>query len=146
MKIYEDLINLLEEFINELDDETVENVGRKRWEAENKSWDDLNKKASSPEEAEAILKAAKTAREKVERFERLKRSRKFRKDEERRDLEKFKEKLLNRQPQTIQDYKQAKTAHDNAMIDQGLRNKLEKTFSHECFEEILSLVEGYLRG
>ena len=148
MNIYEDLISLLEEFINELDDETVNNSAEKRYDNEVKAIDKYleavrkNNKNYDAEEVQKAREEGRTAREKYQRNQELRNKRNKRRQ---KALDDFKERLLNRK-QTPKETQKAGSDHDNAIIDQHLRNKLEKTFSNECFEEILSLVEGYLRG
>ena len=63
-------------------------------------------------------------------------------------LEDFKEKLLNKKPQTPAEYKEAARAHARAQIDQGLRNKLEKALkvSEACFDDIMEMIEEYING
>lgn len=160
MKIYEDLIVL----INEVSDELAQRVKEKRRDNWSKAFRlkglvdsdtyqneiDWNKKNGRPEKAEEMEKArekahadAVEATEKSRRNDYLMDQRRERKAKERKKLEEFKEKLLNRK-QTPKETQKAGSDHDNAIIDQGLRNKLEKTFSHECFEEICALIECFI--
>ena len=44
-------------------------------------------------------------------------------------VRKFKESLLNKEPQTVKQTAQAKEDHENAQITQGLRKKLEKIYN-----------------
>ena len=146
MKIYEDLLNLIEEFINELDDETVEKTQAEREKRYKKAMD---KMADAPEEEkEAAVNAAAKEGEKLKRNTELTNARGLRKHAENEKFKAFKERLLNMKPQKASATQQAGSEHDNAMIDQHFRDKLEKALqvSNECFEEIISLVEGYLRG
>ena len=142
----EEICALVEEFINELEDETVENAWKKRRENYNRTWDEYMKakEGGNPEEINAAHKADYIAAMKLDRNERLRRSRNNRKDENRRDVERFRQKLLNKDPQTTKEYKRAAQDHDNAIIDQGLRAKLEKCLkvSESCMDDIMALIEA----
>ena len=146
MKIYEDLLNLIEEVINELDDSTVEKAQAER---EKRYKEALNKmtSTSAEEKAEAKKIAAEEER-KLKRNTELTNARGLRKHWDSEKFKAFKERLLNMKPQKASVTQQAGSEHDNAIIDQHFRDKLEKALavSNECFEEIISLVEGYLRG
>ena len=137
MKIYEDLLNLIEEFINELDDETVNSSNDKRKENSEKARDKYSKLCTddnaSKEEVEAAKKEYDDAWKKLVRNNNLVNKRDIRRAEA---FAKFKEKFLNKKPQTYKETQQAASDHDNAIIDQYYRNKLEKAFenSSECFE------------
>lgn len=143
MEIYEDLLNLLEEVINELDDETVQAVLNKRKENAEKAIDKYNKLkftvGAKKEEVEAADKEQEAAWNKLVRSSRLSAQRDKRIQKK---VEEFKNKLLNRKPQKASVTDKAGSDHDNAIIDQHYRSKLEKTFSNECLEEIISLIEG----
>ena len=148
MKIYKDLLSLLEEVINELDDETVENARKKRAEDVQKALSNFAKMRDegTPEEAKKAMDEWTKAGEKLCNIDKLRNLRGARQDEEKTALAKFKEKLLNRKPQTAKEYQKAADAHNNAQIDQYLRNKLEKSLavSNECLEDLLSLVEEFI--
>ena len=145
MKIYEDLLSLLEEFINELDDETVNAVHAERQKAVKKANDNflnvMRDKSKSQEEAEAACINGCKAEEKLKRNKELMGQRDTRRE---KALADFKERLLNRKPQKPAETQKAGSAHDNAIIDQHMRNKLEKTLavSNECFESLMELIEG----
>ena len=148
-KIYEEILSLVEEFINELDDETVNNSAEKRRENEEKAIDkylEAVRKNNGNYDAEEVQQAredGRVAREKYQKNQDLRAKRDKRLEKKLAD---FKERLLNRKPQTAKETQKAESEHGNAMIDQHLRNKLEKSFavSNECFEEILSLVEEFI--
>ena len=148
-KIFEELFDLLEEYINELDDETVDAVAEKRRAnavKANKEYEQAMKDPSkSEEEVKALADKSNKADAKFSKNlelygARLKRHEKA--------LAKFKERLLNKKPQTPAEYKEAARAHANAQIDQGLRNKLEKALkvSNECLEDIMEMIEEYING
>ena len=160
MKIYEDLLVL----INEVSDELAQRVKEKRRDNWSKAFRlkglvnsdtyqneiDWNRKNGRPDKAEEMEKAREKANaeaieatQKSQRNDYLMDQRRERKAKERKKLEEFKEKLLNKK-QTPQETQKAGSDHANAMIDQGLRNKLEKVFSHECLEEICALVEEFI--
>jgi len=148
-KMYEEILSLVEEFINELDDETVNNSAEKRRENEGKAIDkylEAVRKNNGNYDAEEVQQAredGRVAREKYQKNQDLRAKRDKRLEKKLAD---FKERLLNRKPQTAKETQRAESEHGNAMIDQHLRNKLEKSFavSNECFEEILSLVEEFI--
>lgn len=142
-ELFEEILSLVEEFINELDDETVKKVLDKRredaeaaCEKNNKLKFDMtakkeDKEAAEKEYGEAWNKLVKSSKLNYQRDKRLEKK-----------LANFKERLLNRKPQTAKETQQAGSEHSNAIIDQHLRNKLEKAFSNECFESLISLIEG----
>lgn len=144
-ELFEEILSLVEEFINELDDETVASAAEKRQQAVHKAHDEFLKtirdKSKSGEEVEAAALRGHIEDEKLRRNKELTSKR----DERRtRALADFKERLLNKKPQTPAETQRAGSEHANAIIDQHYRNKLEKALqvSNECFEEIISLIEG----
>lgn len=145
MKIYEDLVYLLEEFINELDDETVQAVSDKRKENADKAQAEFQKVIqdgkSTGEDAEVAAKKANHAKALNIGNKKLVAQRNARRE---KALADFKEKLINAKPQTKAQTQQADSEHSNAIIDQHFRNKLEKALavSNECFESLISLIEG----
>lgn len=142
----DEALSLVEEFINELDDETVDNARNKRANNVEKAMHNFLKARDegTPEEAEKAKQEWDKAGDKLVNIDKLRNLRGARKEEARKALAKFKEKLLNRKPQTAKETQQAASDHANAMIDQHYRQKLEKTFSNECFESLISLIEGEL--
>ena len=151
MKIYEDLISLLEEFINELDDETVNNSAEKRKENEVKAIDkylEAVRKNNKNYEADEVKKAqeeGRVAREKYQRNQELRSQRQKRLEKK---FDEFKERLLNRKPQTPAETQKAGFEHDNALLNQHLRKKLEKSLvvSNECLDDIMEMIEEYING
>ena len=145
MEIYEDLLNLLEEVINELDDETVQAALNKRKENAEKANNKYNKlrfdDKASKEEIDAANDEYQTAWNKLVKSSRLSAQRDKRIQKK---VEEFKKYLLNKKPQTPSQTRDAGSAHDNAMITQNDRKNLEKSLqiSNECLEEIFALVEG----
>ena len=146
-KMYEEILSLVEEFINELDDETVKSTAEKRQQAVSDAQDEFLKtirdKSKSQEEAEAAALKGYIADKKLHRNKELTSKRDYRIQKK---VEDFKNKLLNRKPQTAKETQKAASDHANAMIDQHFRNKLEKSLavSNECFESLISLIEGEL--
>ena len=138
-ELFEEILSLVEEFINELDDETVRSVYPER-EKRYKEAKDRMANALEDKKEEAAKEVAKEGK-KLDRYKELAAWRALRHSSALAD---FKEKLLNRKPQTPKQTQQAGSDHANAMIDQHLRNKLEKAFSNECFESLISLIEGEL--
>lgn len=141
------LVEIAEEYINELDDETVNSSNDKRKKAVK---DAMAKylEAKNNNDAEGMHNAEQEewgASKKLERNNELKEKR------ERRIAKKvadFREKLVNT-PANAKASKQAGIEHADAMINQYLRNKLEKSLkesfvSEACIKDILSLVEGEL--
>lgn len=141
------LVEIAEEYINELDDETVNSSNDKRKQALR---DAMAKylEAKNNNDAEGMHNAEQeewAASKKLERNNELKEKR------ERRIAKKvadFREKLINT-PANAKASKQAGIEHADAMINQYLRNKLEKSLkesfvSEACIKDILSLVEGEL--
>ena len=165
-ELFEELFDLLEEYINELDDETVKRTGEKRQAEYEKAikavnspeWELKAYKAVQDGDTEAAKevgserKAAEANRDlrrkKLDRFKDLDAKRRSRKFQEKAAIERFREKLLNKEPQTPAEYKEAARAHASAQIDQGLRNKLEKALkvSNECLDDIMEMIEEYING
>lgn len=146
-KLFEELFDLLEEYINELDDETVNTSAEKRRENEEKAIDkylEAVRKNNGNYDAEEVQQAredGRVAREKYQKNQVLRAKRDKRLEKKLAD---FKERLLNKKPQTAKETQRAASDHANAMIDQHYRNKLEKVFSSECLEEITSLIRESL--
>lgn len=142
-ELFEEILSLVEEFINELDDETVKSAAEKRQQAVSDAQDEFLKtirdKSKSGEEVEAAALKGHIADEKLRRNKELTSKRDYRIQKK---VEEFKNSLLNRKPQKASVTDKAGSDHDNAIIDQHYRSKLEKAFSNECLEEIISLIEG----
>lgn len=139
-ELFEEILSLVEEFINELDLSTMQSSNDKRKENWENSLDDYlkaSKEGDKDKKEEENLKSLK-ARNKFYKNSELTKKRIAQK------VADFKEKLINKKPQTPKQTQQAGSDHANAMIDQHLRNKLEKAFSNECFESLISLIEGEL--
>ena len=141
-ELFEEILSLVEEYINELDTLTMQSANDKRKENWEKSLDNYlaaSKKGDVKKTQEEDWKSWQARKKWDKNTEMM--NKKLEKK-----LAKFKEKLLNRKPQTKAQTQQAGSDHDNAMIDQHFRNKLEKSLavSNECFEEIISLIEGDL--
>ena len=151
MKIYEDIIILIEEFINELDDETVNNSAEKRRENEVKAIDkylEAVKKNNKNYDAEEVQKAREEGRIARDKYIKNQELRNKRDKRRQKALDDFKKKLLNGKPQTAEETKQAAIDHDNAMLNQYLRSKLEKSLavSESCMNNIIAMVEGFING
>lgn len=141
------LVRIAEEYINELDDETVNSSNDKRKKAVK---DAMAKylEAKNNNDAEGMHNAEQeewAASKKLERNNELKEKRERRIAKKVADL---REKLINT-PANAKASKQAGIEHADAMINQYLRNKLEKSLkesfvSEACIKDILSLVEGEL--
>lgn len=120
-ELVEEIISLVEEYINELDDETVDNAYAER---EKRYKEATDKAANAPEDEKIEAKeAAAKEHKKLEKHKELAARRASR---QATALAKFKEMLLNRAPQTATQTQQAGSDHSNAEIAQGLRNKYEK--------------------
>jgi hypothetical protein len=139
-ELFEEILSLVEEYINELDALTMQSANDKRKENWEKSLDDYLKASKEGDEEKKEKENLKSfkARKKWDKNTELMNKRLEKK------LADFKEKLVNKKPQTAKETQQAGSDHDNAIIDQHLRNKLEKAFSNECFESLISLIEGEL--
>ena len=141
------LVEIAEEYINELDDETVNSSNDKRKKAVK---DAMAKylEAKKNNDAEGMHQAEQeewAASKKLERNNELKEKREKRIAKKVAD---FREKLINT-PANAKASKQAGIEHADAMINQYLRDKLEKSLkesfvSEACIKDILSLVEGEL--
>ena len=150
-KLFEELFDLLEEYINELDDETVENSGQKRADNEVKAIDkylEAVRKNNKNYEADEVKKAqeeGRVAREKYQRNQELRSQRQKRLEKK---FDEFKERLLNKKPQTPAETQKAGSEHDNALLNQHLRKKLEKSLaaSNECLDDIMEMIEEYING
>ena len=139
-ELFEEILSLVEEYINELDLSTMQSSNDKRKENWENSLDDYlkaSKEGDEDKKEEENLKSLK-ARNKFYKNSELTKKRIAQK------VADFKEKLINKKPQTPKQTQQAGSDHANAIIDQHLRNKLEKAFSNECFESLISLIEGEL--
>lgn len=139
-ELFEEILSLVEEYINELNLSTMQSSNDKRKENWENSLDDYlkaSKEGDEDKKEEENLKSLK-ARNKFYKNSELTKKRIAQK------VTDFKEKLINKKPQTPKQTQQAGSDHANAMIDQHLRNKLEKAFSNECFESLISLIEGEL--
>ena len=151
MKIYEDLLNLIEEFINELDDETVDSDAEKRRKAAEEATSNFYKKVikdggvESQEERDNARKEMENADLKFKKCTELRNKRDKRLEKK---LAAFKERLLNKKPQSAKETQKAGSEHDNAIINQHFRDELEKSLavSNECFEEIMAMIEGFING
>lgn len=144
-KLFEGLIA----FINELYDETVQSAGDKRRANSNKAFEKYQKakEEGTPEEIEKARQEDTKAARKLDKYERLKRSRATRKRAESRKLEEFRDNLIKR-TFNAKDMKQAEKEALDAQLNQGLRNKLERSLreslniSESCLEQLLDLIEG----
>ena len=103
-ELFEEILSLVEEFINELDDETVKSAAEKRQQAVSKAQDEFLKtirdKSKSGEEVEAAALKGHIADEKLRRNKELTSKRDYRIQKK---VEEFKNKLLNRKPQTAKE-------------------------------------------
>jgi hypothetical protein len=146
IELVNEIKSLVEEYISEVSDETIKKARAKRVSNVEKTRDKFFKVSNNgtPEEIEKAEKEWHEAGSKLMNIDKLRNLRNFRKDEERTALARFKEKLLNRKPQTVRETRKAKEEHDNALINQGLRNKLEKSLkvSESCLNDIMLLIEG----
>ena len=149
-KLIEELVHIAEEYINELDDNTVNNAREKRAANVRKSWEKFSKakESGTPEEIEQAGKEDAEAVKKLERHDKLSSLRDERKKENKRKIAEFKAKLLNT-PANAKASKKAHAEHLDAMINQYLRGKLEKTLqdssvSESCFNDILAIMEDII--
>lgn len=155
--LVEELVSLVEEYINELDDETVYVVNHKRREAADKAdrefTDIIRDESKSAEEVEAAAKKANLANAKFHKNNELTQKRNERIAKK---VAAFREKLMNT-PINAKNTKKAGEEHDNAIIDQYLRNKLEGSYkveprvkelkesvSEDCFYDILAIMEDVI--
>jgi hypothetical protein len=142
-ELFEEILSLVEEYINELDTETVQAAYDKRRQntidADNELAKALRDPDKSEEELDVLRKKASEADKKFGKNLKLVGARNKRHE---KAVAAFKERLLNRKPQTAKETQKAASDHANAMIDQHYRSKLEKVFSNECFESLISLIEG----
>ena len=161
-RLIEELVDIVEAYINELEDDTVERTGEKRKQnflnaikkvnaiepelykaavnGDKEKTDKLKK-----EKEEAIADRDK-AEKKLGKFKENDFKRRERKWDQKEKIESFRNKLMNMQP-SAKAMKKAGAEQLNAMLNQGLRNKLEKSLgkvSESCFEEILSIVDSML--
>ncbi len=143
------LVEIAEEYINELDDETVNAVSDKRKEKAKQAHQEFIKTtrdmSKSGDEVEKSALKSNLADEKLKKNQELVNKRNERIAKKVAD---FREKLINT-PANAKASKQAGIEHADAMINQYLRNKLEKSLkesfvSEACIKDILSLVEGEL--
>ena len=140
-KLVEELVKIAEEYINELNDETVEKVGKKRDENWAKARQDLSTNGT-PENQAAYDKALK----KLQGFSDLHLKRQNRKQKEAYALKNFRDKLEKSEPVAS---KKADLEHLDAMLTQYNRKKLEKLLgesciSEECFNDILMIMEDII--
>lgn len=146
-ELVEELVHIAEEYINELDDNTVNNTRDKRAANVRKSWEKFvkAKESGTPEEIEQAGKEDAEAVKKLERHDKLSSLRDERKKENKRKIAEFKAKLLNT-PANAKASKKAHAEHLDAMLNQYLRDKLEKSLkegliSESCFNDILAIAE-----
>jgi hypothetical protein len=144
-ELFEEILSLVEEYICELDTETVQAAYDKRrqnsLDADNELAKALRDPDKSEEELDVLRKKASEADKKFSKSLKLVGARNKRHEKAIAD---FKKRYADRGLQTAAQTQQAGSEHANAMIDQHLRNKLEKAFSNECFESLISLIEGEL--
>ena len=137
-----DLLGLYEEIINELEDSTVNSLTKKREEAMNKAWNDYikAKETGTPEEkTQALLKDTEAA-DKYHKLQDKVARRKLRQMTADAQIKKFKEKYSDKS-QVPAETMNAGSEHDDAQINQYLRNKLEKIFNKKsaksAFESVV---------
>ena len=125
-ELVDEIISLVEEYINELEDETVEKVktarSRNYIKANNRF---INTEKGTKEHEEADRESA-IAGKKLDRNRRLYAQRVRRKEEEKRGIEKLRDYLLNN-PMKAKEMTKAGDDQVNAIITQWRRNKLEKS-------------------
>ena len=149
--LYESLIDDIIVCINEFKEETIEDVGIKRQENYDKARSNVMKmlRTGSPREISKATAQSFAAAKKLDRYNELKRLRDIAKEKEQKEIEDFKKKYSDKEPQTIQQTKQAGEDHSNAQINQGLRNWLEKIYNKNealgaLYESLLDYVEEML--
>jgi len=140
IEIYEEILSLVEEYINELNLDTMQSSNSQREENWKNSLDDYlkaSKEGDNKKQEEENLKSLK-ARNKLYKNTELMKKRVAKK------VAAFKDKLINKKPQTARETLKAGSDHDNAQINQYLRNKLEKSLavSEACLNDILTIIEG----
>ena len=142
IELVNEIRSLVEEYINEVSDELVDKVAKKRMEHFDNTVD----------KGLAVIRNPESTEEDKERIAHDKALTKLKKNKELirkrneslpKKIEKFRQKLLNRGYGNL---KKAKEEHDNALINQGLRNKLEKSLkvSESCLSNLITLIEGEL--
>lgn len=160
-ELVNELIDLVEEYISEVSDELVSRAKNKRQE----NYDNAVKAVISPEfekrvysaiqnndmeEAKKLGKEYKTLvanrtkkKEKLEKFKDLEAQRSSRQFNNKAKLERFRNKLMSK-GFNYKETEKARKEHDNALINQGLRNKLEKSLkvSESCLSDLIILIEG----
>ena len=138
-KLFEGLIA----FINELYDETVQSAGDKRRANSNKAFEKYQKakEEGTPEEIEKARQEDTEAARKFDKYERLKRSRATRKRAESRKLEEFRDNLIKR-TFNAKDMKQAEKEALDAQLNQGLRNKLERSLRESLNISEISIISS----
>ena len=142
--MFNEVIELMEEFINELSDETVEAAHEKRRQQLKKTLQDYAD-AANRGDAEGKHKAQQEGWKAQKKFERNTDLMDKREKREKSKIEAFREKLMNT-PANAKASKKAHVEHMDAMINQYLRNKLEKILgeafiSESCFNDIINLME-----
>ena len=125
-ELVEELVILVEEYINELEDETVTKTGTARIKNYEKAVNDYAAaEPGTPERTEASNKAAEAGK-KLDNFKKLRGSRDARKREMHAKVEAFRNYLMEH-PTKAKEIKKAGDDHVNAIITQWRRNKLEKS-------------------
>lgn len=141
-KSVNELLNLVEEFINEVSDELVNRVEAGRESNWEKARQDLEKE-KTPENQAAYDKALK----KLQRFSDLRLKRQNRQQAEAHKLRQFRDKLADSEPVST---RKAELEHYDAMLNQYLRNKLEGLLNKksetlkESYDNIISVMEDLI--
>lgn len=145
-ELFEEIFSLVEEYINELEDEIVKKARAKRAKNVEKTLQNFLKvrDEGTPEEVEKAKGEWTKAGSKLCNIDKLRNLRDARREEAKVALAKFKEKLLNRKPQTAEETRQAATDHANAQITQAQRQKLERLV--ELTEGILTATNKELKS
>ena len=141
-KSVNELLNLIEEFINEVSDELVNRVEAGRESNWEKARQDLEKE-KTPENQAAYDKALK----KLQGSSNLRLKRQNRQQAEAHKLRQFRDKLADSEPVST---RKAELDHYDAMLNQYLRNKLEGLLNKksanvtESFNDIISVMEDII--
>ena len=150
--MFDEIVELMEEFINELSDETVEAAHEKRRQQLKDVMDAYSEdtKKGDIEGAQKAKEKSQEAQKKFERNTELMSKREDRKKKEKDKLEAFKEKLINT-PANAKASKKAHMEHVDAILTQYNRKKLEKllakklgdnSVSESCFNDIINLMDN----
>ena len=142
IELVNEIRSLVEEYINEVSDDLVNRVKNERMKRFDSAVDRALKVLKDPNSTEEEKDKERIIHDKVlTKVKRNKELVKKRDDNFSKRVENFRNKLLKAGYGNV---KKAGEDHSNAVLNQGLRNKLEKSLSvsESCLNDILDLVEG----